>query len=270
LSTTLIKQLLESGVHFGHQTKRWNPKMKPFIFGERGGIYIIDLEQTAVKVKEACDFLRGLVSRGENVLFVGTKKQAQETIGFEAVRCGMPYVNRRWLGGVLTNFKTLRKRVNRLNELDKMKKDGTFDVLSKKEVSMLTKEMAKLYRNLGGVIEMSKLPEALFIIDPEKEKIAVLEANKLSIPIVALVDTDCNPEQISYIIPGNDDGVKSIKFISATVADSVIEGKQKSVEDKGSMEVKEDVIESEKIKDKKEELAIEEVEEKDEDSKEDE
>lgn len=236
MTTELLKQLLEAGVHFGHQTKRWNPKMKPFIFGERKGTYIIDLEQTAHKIAEACDFLKEVSSQGSHILFVGTKRQAQETIAFEAARCGMFYVNQRWLGGLLTNFQTIRKSVERLKELQTMKTDGTFELLSKKEAAMLTKEMVKLQKNLSGIVEMARLPQALFVIDPKKETIAVREANKLSIPVVALIDTDCDPELIDYIIPGNDDAIRAIKLITSIVADAVIEGRQKLLE---SLEIKE-------------------------------
>lgn len=236
MTTELLKQLLEAGVHFGHQTKRWNPKMKPFIFGERKGTYIIDLEQTAHKIAEACDFLKEVSSQGGHILFVGTKRQAQETIVFEAARCGMFYVNQRWLGGLLTNFRTIRKSVERLKELQIMKTDGTFELLSKKETATLTKEIAALQKNLSGIVEMVQLPQALFVIDPKKETIAVHEANKLSIPVIALIDTDCNPELIDYIIPGNDDAIRAIKLITSIIADAVIEGRQKLLE---SLEIKE-------------------------------
>ena len=249
--TDLLKQLLEAGVHFGHQTKRWNPKMEPFIFGQRKGIYIIDLEQTAKMINEACDFLKEITAQGEYILFVGTKRQAQEAVVFEANRCGMFYVNQRWLGGMLTNFQTIRKSIDRFKEIQTMKSEGTFDLLSKKEVAILTKEMAKLQKNLSGIVEMVRLPRALFVIDPKKEEIAVKEANKLSIPIVALIDTDCDPDTIDYIIPGNDDAIKAIKLITSIVADAVIEGREKFL---GSLETKP----IKKMKEKK----IEEVEEK--------
>lgn len=221
-----IKELLEAGVHFGHQTRRRNPKMNRFIFGERDGIHIIDLEQTAGCIKEACEFLNGVASEGKLVLFVGTKKQAQESIANEANRCGMPYVNKRWLGGTLTNFQTIRKSVGRLNQIEKMVQDGTFELLTKKERASLNKEMERTRKLLEGVIKMDRLPGVLFVVDPKREEIAVKEANKLSIPIVAIVDTNCDPELISYPLPGNDDAIRSIGLITAKCADSVIEGRQ--------------------------------------------
>lgn len=227
MDTGLIKKLLEAGVHFGHQTRRWNPKMKPFIFGERRGVYIIDLEQTADNLKKAADFLKSVAASGEYVLFVGTKRQAQEIIKAEAIKCEMFYVNRRWPGGMLTNFQTVTKSVKRLKELNRMKEDGTFNALSKKEVSMLNKEIEKLSKNFAGIINMDRLPKAMFVIDSHKEETAIHEANKLGIPVVALVDTNCNPDTIDYIIPGNDDALKAIGFITAFISDSTIEGKKK-------------------------------------------
>ena len=221
-----MKQLLEAGVHFGHQTRRWNPKMAPYIFTERNGIYIVDLQKTVKKLEEAYYFVRDLVADGDSILFVGTKKQAQDSIREEAERCGMFYVNARWLGGMLTNFKTMRRRIDRLAQLRQMEENGTFDLLPKKEVIKLNLEIEKLERNLGGVKNMKKLPGAVFIVDPRKERIAIAEAQKLGIPIVAIVDTNCDPDEIDYIIPGNDDAIRAIRLISATMADAVIEGRQ--------------------------------------------
>ena len=221
-----MKQLLEAGVHFGHQTRRWNPKMAPYIFTERNGIYIIDLQKTVKKVEECYNFLRDVAARGENILFVGTKKQAQEAMREEALRCNMFYVNERWLGGMLTNFKTIQTRINRLRKLEAMEADGTFDVLPKKEVIGLRLEMEKLTKYLGGIKDMKKLPGALFIVDPRKENIAVLEARKLNIPIVATVDTNCDPDVIDHVIPANDDAIRAVKLLTAKMADAVLEGKQ--------------------------------------------
>ncbi len=221
-----MKQLLEAGVHFGHQTRRWNPKMAPFIFTDRNGIYIIDLQKTVKKVDEAYYFVRDLISEGKTILFVGTKKQAQEAVKEEATRCGMFYVNQRWLGGTLTNFQTIRRRINRLHELEKMESNGTFEVLSKKEVASLLNEKEKLEKFLGGIKDMKNLPGALFIIDPRKERIAVAEARKLGIPIVAIVDTNCDPDEIDYIIPGNDDAIRAVKLLTGKMADAVLEGNQ--------------------------------------------
>lgn len=221
-----MKQLLEAGVHFGHQTRRWNPKMGQYIFTERNGIYIIDLQKTVKMVEEAFNFVRNTVSEGNTILFVGTKKQAQESIKEEAERCGMFYVNQRWLGGMLTNFQTIRLRVQRLRDLEKMEADGTFQVLPKKEVSKLLGEKQKLERFLGGIKDMDKLPGALFIVDPRKERIAVKEAQKLHIPIVAIVDTNCDPDEVDYIIPGNDDAIRAVKLLTNKIADAVIEGSQ--------------------------------------------
>ena len=226
MSVVSMKQLLEAGVHFGHQTRRWNPKMKPYIYTERNGIYIIDLQKTVKKLEESYNFVRDLAANGESILFVGTKKQAQEAVKEEAERVGMYYVNARWLGGMLTNFKTMRSRVDRLNQLLKMQEDGTFAMLPKKEVAKLTLEIEKLEKYLGGVKNMKKLPGALFIVDPRKERNAIAEARKLHIPIVAIVDTNCDPDEIDYVIPGNDDAIRAIKLISATMANAVQEGKQ--------------------------------------------
>ena len=221
-----MKQLLEAGVHFGHQTRRWNPKMAQYIFTERNGIYIIDLQKTVRKIDEAYMFVRDLALEGKSLLFVGTKKQAQESIEAEAKRCGMFYVNNRWLGGTLTNFRTMQTRIKRLNDIDAMEKNGQFDVLPKKEVIKLCAEREKLLKNLGGIREMKKLPGALFIVDPRKERIAVAEARTLGIPIVAIVDTNCDPDEIDYVIPGNDDAIRAVKLIAGKLADAVLEGKQ--------------------------------------------
>ncbi len=226
MSVISMKQLLEAGVHFGHQTRRWNPKMAEYIFTERNGIYIIDLQKTVKKIDEAYFFIRDLVMEGGNILFVGTKKQAQDAIKEEAERCGQYFVNNRWLGGMLTNFKTIRKGIDRLQELKKMEADGTFEVLPKKEVIKLNLEMEKLEKNLGGITEMKKLPVALFIVDPKKERNAILEARKLGLPIVAIVDTNCDPDEVDYVIPGNDDAIRAVKLISAKIADAIIEAKQ--------------------------------------------
>ena len=220
-----MKQLLEAGVHFGHQTRRWNPKMAPYIFTERNGIYIIDLQKTVKKLEEAYFFARDIAAEGKSILFVGTKKQAQEAIKEEAERVGMYYVNARWLGGMLTNFKTMRRRIDRLNQLKKMQEDGTFDLLLKKEVIKLQAEIAKLEKYLGGVKEMNKLPGAMFIVDPRKERNAIAEARKLGIPVIAIVDTNCDPEEVDYVIPGNDDAIRAIKLISQTIANAVIEAR---------------------------------------------
>ena len=221
-----MKQLLEAGVHFGHQTRRWNPKMAQYIFTERNGIYIIDLQKTVKKLEEAYFFVRDVAAAGDSVLFVGTKKQAQEAVKEEAERCGQFYVNARWLGGMLTNFKTMRRRVDRLNQLKKMEEDGTFNLLPKKEVVKLKLEIEKLEKYLGGVTEMNHLPGAMFVIDPRKEKNAIAEARKLGVPIVAIVDTNCDPDEVDYVIPGNDDAIRAIKLISQTMANAVLEGRQ--------------------------------------------
>ena len=221
-----MKQLLEAGVHFGHQTRRWNPKMAQYIFTERNGIYIIDLQKTVRKIDEAYAFVRDTAMQGKTILFVGTKKQAQESIESEAKRCNMYYVNNRWLGGMLTNFRTIQTRIRRLNDIDKMEQSGQFDLLPKKEVIQLKAEREKLEQNIGGIREMKKLPGALFVVDPRKEHIAVAEARKLNIPIVAIVDTNCDPDEIDYVIPGNDDAIRAIKLLSSVMAEAVIEGKQ--------------------------------------------
>ena len=225
-----MKQLLEAGVHFGHQTRRWNPKMARYIFTERNGIYIIDLQKTVKKLDEAYMFVRDVAANGGNVLFVGTKKQAGDSVREEATRAGAYYVNARWLGGMLTNFKTIRRRIDRLAQLRKMEEDGTFELLPKKEVSKLNLEIEKLEKFLGGIKDMKKLPAAMFIVDPRKEKIAVAEAKKLGIPIVAIVDTNCDPDEIDYVIPGNDDAIRAVKLLSATMADAILEGRQGSTE----------------------------------------
>ena len=221
-----MKQLLEAGVHFGHQTRRWNPKMAPYIFTERNGIYIIDLQKTVKKLEEAYMFVRDVAANGDSVLFVGTKKQAQDSVKEEAERAGMHYVNARWLGGMLTNFRTIRRRIGRLSQLRKMEEDGTFDLLPKKEVVKLQLEIEKLEKFMGGIKEMKKLPGAMFVVDPRKEKIAVSEARKLGIPVVAIVDTNCDPDEVDYVIPGNDDAIRAVKLISQTMANAVLEGKQ--------------------------------------------
>ena len=225
-----MKQLLEAGVHFGHQTRRWNPKMAPYIFTERNGIYIIDLQKTVKKVEECYNFLRDVAARGENILFVGTKKQAQEAMREEALRCNMFYVNERWLGGMLTNFKTIQTRINRLRKLEAMEADGTFDVLPKKEVINLKKEWDKLEKNLGGIKEMKRLPDAIFIVDPKKERICVQEAHTLGIPLIGICDTNCDPEELDYVIPGNDDAIRAVKLIVSKMADAVIEANQGTTE----------------------------------------
>ncbi len=221
-----MKQLLEAGVHFGHQTRRWNPKMAEYIFTERNGIYIIDLQKTVKKVEEAYDFIREVAANGDDVLFVGTKKQAQVSIKEEAMRVGMYFVNARWLGGMLTNFKTIKKRIERLEQLHKMEENGTFELLPKKEVSKLLGEMEKLEKYLGGIKDMKKLPGAIFVVDPRKEKIAIAEAKKLGIPVVAIVDTNCDPEEVDYVIPGNDDAIRAVKLIAGAMANAIIEGRQ--------------------------------------------
>lgn len=226
MSVISMKQLLEAGVHFGHQTRRWNPKMAEYIFTERNGIYIIDLQKTVKKADEAYMFIRDLAAEGGRVLFVGTKKQAQDSIREEAERCGMHYINARWLGGLLTNFQTIKKRVARLKELELMESDGTFDLLSKKEVAKLQLEKEKLDTNLGGIKDMKRLPDVMFVVDPKKEYIAVAEANRLGIPIVSIVDTNCDPDLIDYVIPGNDDAIRAVKLIAGKMADAVIEGQQ--------------------------------------------
>ncbi len=226
MAVVSMKQLLEAGVHFGHQTRRWNPKMAPYIFTERNGIYIIDLQKTVVKLEEAYNFVRDISMEGKSVLFVGTKKQAMESVKDEATRAGAFYVNARWLGGMLTNFTTIRRRIARLKQLRTMEEDGTFDLLPKKEVIKLNLEIEKLEKFLGGIKDMTEMPGALFIVDPRKEKIAVAEAKKLGIPIVAIVDTNCDPDDVDYIIPGNDDAIRAVKLISGAMANAIIEGKE--------------------------------------------
>lgn len=235
MSIISMKQLLEAGVHFGHQMRRWDPRMKPYIFTDRNNIYIIDLQQTVKLVEEAYNIIREISSNGGNVLFVGTKKQAQESIKNEAERCGMYYINYRWLGGTLTNFNTIRKRVKRLHELGEMESNKMFEVLPKKEVISLKREKEKLEKVLTGIKDMEKLPAAIFVVDPKKEKIAVAEAIKLSIPIVAIVDTNCNPEEIDYVIPGNDDAIRAVKLLSSVMADAVIEGRKSTIEKETKM-----------------------------------
>ena len=223
-----MKNLLEAGVHFGHQTRRWNPKMKRFIFTERNGIYIIDLQKTVKKVEEAYDFVREVAADGGEVLFVGTKKQAQDAIEKEATKCGMPYINQRWLGGLLTNYKTIKKRIDRLYQLYEMEENGTFEVLPKKEVAQLLHEREKLEKFLGGIKEMNGMPKALFVVDPKKERIAVKEAHILGIPVIGIVDTNCDPDEVDIPIPGNDDAIRAVKLITETISNAVIEGKQGS------------------------------------------
>ena len=226
MSVISMKQLLEAGVHFGHQTRRWNPKMAPYIYTERNGIYIIDLQKTVGLIDDAFDAVSDITAQGGTILFVGTKKQAQEAIKTEAQRCGMYYVNERWLGGMLTNFKTIQSRVRRLKDIEKMEEDGTFDVLPKKEVIAIKKEQEKLEKNLGGIKEMRKLPDAVFVVDPKKERICIQEARKLGITIIGICDTNCDPEELDYVIPGNDDAIRAVKLIVSKMADAVIEANQ--------------------------------------------
>ena len=259
MAVVAMKQLLEAGVHFGHQTRRWDPKMAEYIFQARNGIHIIDLQKTSKKLDEAYAFLKEQAEAGKTVLFVGTKKQAQECVKEAAEKCGMYYVNQRWLGGTLTNFSTIRKRIGRLLELEKMQEDGTFEVLPKKEVILLKKEMEKLKKNLGGIKEMTEVPGVMFIVDPKKEKIGILEARKLGIPVIGLVDTNCNPQDVDYAIPGNDDAIRAVKLIADCMANAVIEGKQGE-----SMEAVEEAMEVEEVAeptDMEEVVASEEVEE---------
>ena len=258
MAVVAMKQLLEAGVHFGHQTRRWDPKMAEYIFQARNGIHIIDLQKTSKKLDEAYAFLKEQAEAGKTVLFVGTKKQAQECVKEAAEKCGMYYVNQRWLGGTLTNFSTIRKRIGRLLELEKMQEDGTFEVLPKKEVILLKKEMEKLEKNLGGIKEMTEVPGVMFIVDPKKEKIGILEARKLGIPVIGLVDTNCNPQDVDYAIPGNDDAIRAVKLIADCMANAVIEGKQGE-----SMEAVEEAMEVEEVAeptDMEEVVASEEVE----------
>ena len=226
MAVVAMKQLLEAGVHFGHQTRRWDPKMAEYIFQARNGIHIIDLQKTSKKLDEAYSFMKEQAEEGKTVLFVGTKKQAQECVKEAAEKSGMYYVDQRWLGGMLTNFGTIRKRIDRLNELETMQEDGTFDVLPKKEVIILKKEMEKLQKNLGGIKDMKEMPGVMFVVDPKKERIAILEARKLGIPVVGLVDTNCNPEDVDYAIPGNDDAIRAVKLIADVMANAIIEGRQ--------------------------------------------
>lgn len=226
MSVISMKQLLEAGVHFGHQTRRWNPKMKKYIFTERNGIYIIDLQKTVKKVEEAYNFVKELAGNGGTILFVGTKKQAQDSVKEEAIRSGMYFVNQRWLGGTLTNFETIQKRISRLKDIERMSEDGTFEVLPKKEVVQLKKQQERLEKFLGGIKDMKSLPDALFIIDPRKERIAVAEAHKLNIPIVGIVDTNCDPDEIDVVIPANDDAIRAVKLLTGKMADAILEAKQ--------------------------------------------
>ena len=236
MSVISMKQLLEAGVHFGHQTRRWNPKMAEYIYTERNGIYIIDLQKSVGKVDEAYQAVSDIAAEGGKILFVGTKKQAQDAIKTEAERCGMYYVNERWLGGMLTNFKTIQSRIKRLKEIETMSEDGTFDVLPKKEVIELKKEWAKLEKNLGGIKDMKRLPDAIFIVDPKKERICVQEAHTLGIPLIGICDTNCDPEELDYVIPGNDDAIRAVKLIVSKMADAVIEAKQGTADVGGEIE----------------------------------
>jgi len=258
MSAVTMKELLEAGVHFGHETKRWDPKMKPYIFGARNGIYIIDLQKTVQLFKEAYQFVRDIVAKGEYILFVGTKKQAQETISEQATRCGMFYVNHRWLGGMLTNFQTIKRSVDRLNKLEAMKNEEIYNLLPKKEVIELEKERNRLERSLGGIKNMDRLPGAIFIVDPKKERIAVMEARKIAIPSIGIVDTNCNPEELDYIIPGNDDAIRAIHLFASKIADAAVEGKQifeKQLQTEGAKEEKERAEQVEPSK----EILVEEV-----------
>ncbi len=241
MAVVAMKQLLEAGVHFGHQTRRWDPKMAEYIFQARNGIHIIDLQKTSKKLDEAYRFVKEQSEEGKTVLFVGTKKQAQECMKEAAVKCGMYYVDQRWLGGMLTNFDTIKKRIDRLNKLEEMQNDGTFDVLPKKEVIGLKKEMEKLEKNLGGIKEMKELPGVMFIVDPKKERTAILEARKLNIPVVGLIDTNCNPEDVDYPIPGNDDAIRAVKLIADVMANAVIEGRQGEAPEEITEEMAEEV-----------------------------
>ena len=248
MAVVAMKQLLEAGVHFGHQTRRWDPKMAEYIFQARNGIHIIDLQKTSKKLDEAYAFIKEQAEEGKTVLFVGTKKQAQECMKEAAIKCGMYYIDQRWLGGMLTNFGTIQKRIQRLKDLEKMQEDGTFDVLPKKEVILLKKEMEKLEKNLGGIKEMDKLPGVIFLVDPKKERIAILEAKKLNIPVVGIVDTNCNPEDLDYPIPGNDDAIRAVKLIADVMANAVIEGKQgESFEPVAEQEVEEEATTMEQV-----------------------
>ena len=250
MAVVAMKQLLEAGVHFGHQTRRWDPRMAEYIFQARNDIHIIDLQKTSKKIDEAYEFLREQSEEGKTVLFVGTKKQAQDCMKEAAEKCGMYYVNQRWLGGMLTNFATIEKRIQRLNELEKMEEDGTFDVLPKKEVTLLKKEMDKLNKNLGGIKEMKEMPGVIFIVDPKKERNAILEARKLNIPTIGLIDTNCNPEDVDYVIPGNDDAIRAVKLIADCMANAVIEGRQGEAQE---------VSEEEQVAESEEPTTMEEV-----------
>ncbi|WP_217585581.1 30S ribosomal protein S2 [Lentibacillus saliphilus] len=241
MSVISMKQLLEAGVHFGHQTRRWNPKMKKYIFTERNGIYIIDLQKTVKKVDETYKYVKNLVANGGTILFVGTKKQAQDSVRDEATRAGMYYVNQRWLGGTLTNFQTIRKRIARLKDIERMEEDGTFDVLPKKETVELLKEKARLEKFLGGIKDMDRLPDAIYVIDPRKERIAIAEAKKLNIPIIGIVDTNCDPDEIDHIIPANDDAIRAVKLLTSKIADAVLEVKQEEEAEVASVEAEEAV-----------------------------
>lgn len=252
-----MKQLLEAGVHFGHQTRRWNPKMKKYIFTERNGIYIIDLQKTVKKVEEAYNFIKQVSEEGGKVLFVGTKKQAQESVKAEAERAGHFYVNQRWLGGILTNYKTISKRIKRISEIEKMKEDGTFDVLPKKEVVELKKEYDRLIKFLGGIREMKTMPDALFVVDPRKERNAIAEAHKLNIPIVGIVDTNCDPDEIDYVIPANDDAIRAVKLLTGKMADAILEGQQGVSNDEVAAEQNIDLNEEEPAEETTEETSVE-------------
>ena len=256
MAVVAMKQLLEAGVHFGHQTRRWDPKMAEYIFQARNGIHIIDLQKTSKKIDEAYAFMKEVAEEGKDILFVGTKKQAQECVKEAAIKSNMFYVDQRWLGGMLTNFKTIRKRIERLNKLEEMQEDGTFDVLPKKEVAALKNEMEKLEKNLGGIKNMTRMPGAMFVVDPKNERIAILEAKKLNIPIIGLVDTNCNPEDVDYPIPGNDDAIRAVKLITDVMANAIIEGRQG--EDAAvTEEIEEAMVETEKEPESIEEVAAE-------------
>jgi small subunit ribosomal protein S2 len=250
-----MKELLESGVHFGHQVKRWNPKMKKFIFGERNGIYIVDLQKTVKGVEEACNFIKAISAKGQRVLFVGTKKQAQDAINDEAVRSDAFFVNQRWLGGMLTNFTTIRKSIERLKKIEAMKEDGTYEKLPKKEVTQLEKERIKLQKNLGGIKEMKELPGAVYVVDPRRELIAVKEARKLQIPVVAIVDTNCDPDIIDYVIPGNDDAIRAIKLLTSKIAEAMLEGRAALLKER-QQEAQDKAIDEKVAQEEKDEAAV--------------
>ena len=261
MSVVTMKELLETGVHFGHRTRRWNPKMESYIFTERNGIYIVDLEQTVELMDKAYNYVRDLVADGDTILFVGTKKQAQETIKEEAKRCGMPYVNERWLGGMLTNYQTISKRIDRLEEIEEMEEDGLFEVLPNKEVVELERERDKLERFLGGIRDMDGLPDAIFVADPQREEIAVSEANKLGIPIIGIVDTNCDPDLIDFLIPGNDDAIRAVKLLTSRIADAVLEGKQGVQEEEIKSEEEQEEAQEDKAQEVEEEIDEEKKEE---------